>query len=75
MRVFLEKSRKKLQLIHLKKNIVLALGGVLFLNRNVRNEILKKHLSFWLYLNEFNLIQRIKNNLKDLSPLNQLKKS
>ena len=62
---FFRKIEEKITIDTLKKkNIVLALGGGSFLNRNVRNEILKKHLSFWLYLNEFKLIQRIKNNPK-----------
>ena len=62
---FFRKIEEKITIDTLKKkNIVLALGGGSFLNKNIRNEILKKHLSFWLYLNEFKLIQRIKNNPK-----------
>ena len=62
---FFRKTEEKITIDTLKKkNIVLALGGGSFLNKNIRNEILKKHLSFWLYLNEFKLIQRIKNNPK-----------
>ena len=48
---FFRKIEEKITIDTLKKkNIVLALGGGSFLNRNVRNEILKKHLSFWFYL-------------------------
>ena len=62
---FFRKIEEKITIDTLKKkNIVLALGGGSFLNKNIRNEILKKHLSFWLYLNDFILIQRIKNNPK-----------
>jgi len=62
---FFRKIEEKITIDTLKKkNIVLALGGGSFLNKNIRNEILKKHLSFWLYLNEFKLIQRIRNNPK-----------
>ena len=62
---FFRKIEEKITMDTLKKkNILLALGGGSFLNKNIRNEILKKHLSFWLYLNDFILIQRIKNNPK-----------
>ena len=47
-----------------KKNVIIALGGGTFLNKNVRNEILKNHVSFWLNLNNRILIRRIKKNSK-----------
>ncbi len=47
-----------------KKNIVIALGGGTFLNKNVRKIILKDHLSFWLRLSAEKLISRIKYNPK-----------
>ncbi len=47
-----------------KKGIVIALGGGAFLNKNVRNEVIKNHLSFWLKLNSDMLIQRIKASIK-----------
>ena len=47
-----------------KKGIVVALGGGAFINKNIRNEILKNHLSFWLKLNSDILIKRIKNSVK-----------
>ena len=47
-----------------KKGIVVALGGGAFINKNIRNEIIKNHLSFWLKLNSDILIKRIKNSVK-----------
>jgi len=47
-----------------KKKIVIALGGGAFLNKNIRNEVLKNHCSFWLKLDSDILIKRIKNNPK-----------
>jgi len=46
------------------KNIVVALGGGAFLNKNIRNEILKNHHSFWLRCDTETLLKRIKNNPK-----------
>ena len=49
----------------LKKNeTVLALGGGAFMNKNIRNLILKNSLSFWLDLNLKTVIKRIKWNKK-----------
>ncbi len=47
-----------------KKNIVISLGGGAFLNRNIRTEILKNHLSFWLKIDSKIIIDRIINNPK-----------
>ena len=47
-----------------KKNIVISLGGGAFLNKNIRDEILKSHISFWLNLDIKTLISRIKNSPK-----------
>ena len=47
-----------------KKKIVIALGGGAFLNKNIRNEVLKNHFSFWLKLDSDILIKRIKNSTK-----------
>ena len=47
-----------------KKWIVISLGGGAFINKKIREEILKNHLSFWLNWNSKTLIQRIKKNLK-----------
>ena len=49
----------------LKKNkTVLALGGGAFMNKNIRNSILKNSLSFWLDLNLKIINKRIKWNNK-----------
>ena len=49
----------------LKKNkTVLALGGGAFMNKNIRNLILKNSLSFWLDLNLKTIVKRVKWNKK-----------
>ena len=47
-----------------KKNVVISLGGGAFLNRNIRTEVLKNHLSFWLNWDTEILLNRIKNSKK-----------
>ena len=47
-----------------KKNVVISLGGGAFLNRNIRTEVLKNHLSFWLKNDDKIIIKRILNNPK-----------
>ena len=47
-----------------KKNVVISLGGGAFLNRNIRTEVLKNHLSFWLKNDANIIINRIINNPK-----------
>ena len=62
---FFRKLEEKNTLNLLKKNkIVLSLGGGGFLNKNIREEILKNHLSFWLNSSSEILINRIRNNSK-----------
>jgi len=62
---FFREYEEKITLNILKKNnIVIALGGGAFLNKNIRNEILKNHFSFWLKLESDILIKRIKNSTK-----------
>ena len=51
---------KKLRL----KPTVISLGGGAFLNSNIRKEVLKNHLSFWLNWDHKILINRIKNSKK-----------
>ena len=46
------------------KGIVVSLGGGAFLNKNIRNEVLKNHTSFWLNIKDDILIQRIKKSAK-----------
>ena len=40
------------------------MGGGAFLNKKIRNEILKNHNSFWLKCDTNVLLRRIKNNPK-----------
>jgi shikimate kinase/shikimate kinase/3-dehydroquinate synthase len=40
------------------------LGGGAFLNKNIRTEVLKNHLSFWLKIDAKTIIERIINNPK-----------
>ena len=47
-----------------KKNVIVSLGGGAFLNKNIRTEILKNHLSFWLKIDAKTIIERIINNPK-----------
>ena len=62
---FFRKFEEKLTLEILKeKNTVVSLGGGAFLNKNVRDNVLKKHLSFWLKWDSEILVKRIKNNSK-----------
>ena len=62
---FFRELEEKITLQILKnKNIVVALGGGAFLNKNIRNEILKNHCSFWLNCDSETIIKRIKNNPK-----------
>jgi len=51
---------KKLNL----KSVVIALGGGAFMNKNIKNKVLKNHLSFWLNWESKILIDRIKNSKK-----------
>ena len=46
------------------KGIVVSLGGGAFLNKNIRNEVLKNHISFWLKTKDDILIQRIRKSAK-----------
>ena len=62
---FFRKIEEKITLKKLKLNSsVISLGGGAFMNRNIRKEVLKNHLSFWLNWNVDTLINRIKNSKK-----------
>ena len=43
---------------------VISIGGGAFTNKNIRQEITKNHLSFWLNWETEILLNRIKNNKK-----------
>ena len=51
---------KKLKLT----STVISLGGGAFTNNNIRKEVLKNHLSFWLNWDDKTLLNRIKNSRK-----------
>ncbi len=51
---------KKLKL----SSTIISLGGGAFVNKNIRQEITKNHLSFWLNWDTKILLNRIKNNKK-----------
>ena len=62
---FFRKIEEKITLEKLKLNSsVISLGGGAFMNRNIRKEVLKNHLSFWLNWNNKILLERIKNSKK-----------
>ncbi len=62
---YFRKVEEKITLKFLKKRkSVISLGGGAFMNKKIRDEILNNHCSFWLKLNNQNLILRIKNNPK-----------
>ena len=71
---FFRLAEKKEVLECLKKNkIIIALGGGAFMNKNIRDSILKNSLSFWLDLNLKIINKRIKWN--DKRPLLKQKNS
>jgi len=78
--IYFRNLEEKITLKFLKgKGKIISLGGGAFLNKNIRKEILKNHISFWLSWNNSTIIKRIlkskkrpiaftssKNNLKKL---------
>ena len=62
---YFRKFEEKITLKRLKLNsVVISLGGGAFTNKNIRKEVLKDNLSFWLNWNENILLDRIKNSKK-----------
>ena len=62
---YFRKYEEKITLRVLKTNsIVVSLGGGAFVNKVIRKEILKNHISFWLNWNDEILLKRIKNSKK-----------
>ena len=62
---FFRKFEEKITLKKLNLNsTVVSLGGGAFINKNIRKEVLKNHLSFWLNWNDIILLNRIKNSKK-----------
>jgi shikimate kinase/shikimate kinase/3-dehydroquinate synthase len=62
---YFRKFEERITLKKLKLNsVVISLGGGAFVNKNIRNEVLKDNLSFWLNWDENTLLNRIKNSKK-----------
>ena len=62
---YFRKIEEQITLKKLKLNsTVISLGGGAFINNNIRKEILKNHLSFWLNWDHKTLLNRIKNSRK-----------
>ena len=62
---YFRKFEEKITLEKLKsKPVVISLGGGAFTNRNIRKEVIKNHLSFWLNWSDKILVNRIKNSKK-----------
>jgi len=62
---YFRRFEEKITLKKLKLNsVVISLGGGAFINKNIRKEVLKDNLSFWLNWDENILLDRIKNSKK-----------
>ena len=62
---YFRKFEEKTTLKKLKTNsAVISLGGGAFANINIRKEIIKNHMSFWLHWSNEILLNRIKNSKK-----------
>jgi shikimate kinase/shikimate kinase/3-dehydroquinate synthase len=62
---YFRKFEEKITLKILKINsTVISLGGGAFVNKVIRKEVLKSHISFWLNWNNEILLNRIKNSKK-----------
>ena len=71
---FFRKLEEKITIKKLKLNSkIIALGGGTFVNKNVRKEILKNHISFWLSWSDQILLDRIQYSNKRPLALNATK--
>ena len=62
---YFRKIEEKITLDKLKLNsTVISLGGGAFINEQIRREILKRHISFWLNWSNQILLDRIRNSTK-----------
>ena len=62
---YFRKIEEKITLKKLKlKSVIISLGGGAFINQNIRKEVIKNHISFWLDWNHHTLINRIKKSKK-----------
>ena len=76
---YFRKLEEKITLQLLKsQNTIVSLGGGGFINKNIRNQVLKNHLSFWLNWENSTLINRIikskKRPIAFNSSVNEIKK-
>ena len=63
--IYFRNLEEKITLKFLKgKGKIISLGGGAFLNKNIRKEILKNHISFWLSWNNSTIIKRILKSKK-----------
>ena len=62
---YFRKFEEKITLQKLKlSSVVISLGGGAFTNKNIKKEVMKNHLSFWLNWSDKILMNRIKNSRK-----------
>ena len=62
---FFRKIEEKITLEILKlESSIISLGGGAFMNKNIRTEVLKNHLSFWLNWEHKILLERMKKSKK-----------
>ena len=62
---YFRKIEEEITVKKLKLNsTVISLGGGAFINNNIRKEIIKNHISFWLNWNDGILLNRIKRSKK-----------
>jgi len=70
---YFRKIEEKITLKKLKLNsVIISLGGGAFINKIIRKEVLKNHISFWLNWNEKTLFNRIKNSKKRPLAINKM---
>ncbi len=65
-------KKTTLNILKSKKGVI-ALGGGAFITREIKNEVLESHLSFWLNWNIDTLVKRIKNSKKRPLAVNSTK--
>ena len=62
---YFRKYEEKTTLKKLKlKSVIISLGGGAFINKKIREEVIKNHLSFWLNWSDEILLDRIKKSKK-----------
>ena len=63
-KAFRDEEEKESKKILKKTNLIIALGGGAFINKNIRNEIKKSSVSVWLDLDIKMLYKRVKESKK-----------